>query len=126
MAAQARWALAWTGLAMAAGAWGGERVTLSLDGEWQIEDSLAAEPAPTEWHHRAPVPGLAHLAQRGFADVDQFDSKEVISNRVRKGVLPESALVETAGVSHQNRNYFWYAKTFRATARKQIAILRIN
>jgi hypothetical protein len=111
---------------MAAGAWGGERVTLSLDGEWQIEDSLAAEPAPTEWHHRAPVPGLAHLAQRGFADVDQFDSKEVISNRVRKGVLPESALVETAGVSHQNRNYFWYAKTFRATARKQIAILRIN
>ena len=126
MAAQARWALAWAGLALAAGAWGGERVTLSLDGEWQIEDSVTADAMPQEWHHRVPVPGLAHLAQPGFADVDQFDSKEVIVNRVNKGKLPESALVEGAGVPHQSRNYFWYGKTFRATVRKQVAILRVN
>ena len=126
MAAQAQCALAWAGLALAAGAWGGERVTLSLDGEWQIEDSVAPDAMPREWHHRVPVPGLAHLAQPGFPDVDQFDSKEVIVNRVGKGVLPESALVEGAGIPHQNRNYFWYAKTFRVTVRKQVAILRIN
>jgi len=126
MMVRARWALAWAGLAIAASAWGAERVTLSLDGEWQIEDSLAADGMPREWHHRVPVPGLAHLAQPGFADVDQFDSKEVISNRVRKGVLPESALVETAGVPHQNRNYFWYARTFRVPAHRLVAILRIG
>ena len=126
MMVRARWALAWAGLAIAASAWGAERVTLSLDGEWQIEDSLAADAMPREWHHRVPVPGLAHLAQPGFADVDQFDSKEVISNRVRKGVLPESALVETAGVPHQNRNYFWYARTFRVPAHRLVAILRIG
>ncbi|HTQ55578.1 MAG TPA: glycoside hydrolase family 2 TIM barrel-domain containing protein [Bryobacteraceae bacterium] len=126
MAARAFWALAWAGLALAAGARGGERVTLSLDGDWQIEDSLAADAIPHEWHHRVPVPGLAHLAQPGFADVDRFDSQEVISNRVRKGVLPESALVEGAGVPHQNRNYFWYTRTFRVNIRKQVAILRID
>lgn len=81
---------------------------------------------PREWHHRVPVPGLAHLAQPGFADVDRFDSKEVIVNRVQKGILPESALVEGAGTPHQNRNYFWYAKTFRVAERKQVAILRID
>src|ERR1035438_5190390 len=103
MAAQAQCALAWAGLALAAGAWGGGRGTLSLDGEWQIEDSVAPDAMPREWHHRVPVPGLAHLAQPGFPDVDQFDSKEVIVNRVGKGVLPESALVEGAGIPHQNR-----------------------
>jgi beta-galactosidase len=126
MAAHARGALAWAGLAMAAAAWGGERITLSLDGEWRIEDSVATDTIPREWHHSVPVPGLAHLAQPAFADVDRFDSKEVISNRVRKGLLPESALVEGAGVAHQARNYFWYNRTFRAPSRKQAAILRIN
>src|SRR5690348_1805110 len=113
MAAQVRWAIAWAGLAAASGAWGGERVTLSLDGEWQIEDSMDAEAIPREWHHVVPVPGLAHLAKPPFAQVDEFDSKEVIANRVQKGTLPESALVEGAGVSHQPRNYFWYSRTFR-------------
>lgn len=130
MWAQAPWALAWAGLALAAGAWGPERitlrVTLSLDGEWEIEDSVAADAMPREWHHRVPVPGLAHLAQPGFADVDQFDSKEVIANRVNKGKLPESARIDGAGIPHQNRNYFWYARTFRAPARRQVAMLRIN
>jgi hypothetical protein len=126
MAAKARLALAWPGLALAAGAWGGERVTLSLNGEWKIEDSVDKEAMPREWHHRVPVPGLAHLAQPPFPEIDQFDSLEVITNRVQKGMLPESALVEGAGISRQERNYFWYATTFRPPARKQVAILRVN
>ena len=126
MTALARLALASTGVALATGAWGRDRVTLSLDGEWSIEDSVAAGAMPREWHHRVPVPGLAHLAQPGFADVDQFDSKEVIANRVSKGVLPESARIEGSGISHQERNYFWYYKTFRAAERSQVVILRID
>ena len=81
---------------------------------------------PREWHHRVPVPGFAHLAQPPFPDIDQFDSLEVITNRVQKGMLPESALVEGAGISRQQRNYFWYATAFRPPARKQVAILRVN
>ncbi len=126
MTAKAPLALAWAGLAFAAGAWGGERITLSLDGEWQIEDSVAADAIPREWHHRVPVPGLAHLAQPAFSDVDQFDSKEVIANRVDKGMLPESARIDSAGTPHQDRNYFWYARTFEVTARRQVAILRVD
>jgi beta-galactosidase len=126
MAVAARCALAWAGLAMAAGAWGGERVTLSLDGEWQIEDSVAAEAMPREWRHRVPVPGLANLAQPGFPDVDLFDSKEVIANRISKGKLPESAMIDSAGIPRQNRNYFWYSRRFPVGARRQVAILRIN
>jgi hypothetical protein len=58
--------------------------------------------------------------------VDQFDSREVIDNRIRKQKLPESARVNTAGVQRQERNYFWYRKTFRTPARKQVAVLKIN
>ena len=60
---------------------------------------------------RGRCPAWRIWRSRRFADVDQFDSKEVIANRVSKGVLPESARVEGAGVPHQNRNYFWYART---------------
>ena len=105
----------------------GQRVTVPLDGAWEIEDSVEAGRIPDRWTHRAPVPGLANLAQPAFADVDRFDSKEIINNRVRQGKLPESALLTgTAGTPLQKRNYFWYAKSFRAPARKQVALLKIN
>ena len=73
-----------------------------------------------------PVPGLVNLAQPGFKHVDQFDSMELIDNRIRKGRLPESARVHTPGLSRQDRNYFWYRKTFKAPARSAVAILKIN
>jgi beta-galactosidase len=103
-----------------------QRVVIPLDGEWQIEDSLSATAAPPLWGHKVDVPGLANQARPVFADVDEFDSREVIDNRIRKNKLPESARVETAGVPRQNRNYFWYRKTFRAPARRAAAILKIN
>ncbi len=104
-----------------------QRTTVPLDGEWDIEDSIAADSAPTAWSHRAPVPGMANLARPAFPNVDQFDSKEVIANRVRQGRLPASALVQSSqGIPRQERNYFWYRRTFTAPARKQLAILRVN
>ncbi len=104
----------------------GERVTLSLDGEWEIADSLAAEPAPTAYTHKAPVPGLAHSSTPAFADVDLFDSRELIVNRVSRGDLPRSALITTVGVPRQNRTYFWYRTRFTPQARRVVAILRVN
>jgi len=46
-----------------------ERVTLSLDGTWDIEDSKDSDEIPALWKHKAPVPGLAHSAQPAFPHV---------------------------------------------------------
>ena len=114
-------------LLLAFGAAGAQRLTLPLDGDWLIEDSVAPDTMPQVWTHHVPVPGLAHLAQPAFADVDQFDSKEVIINRIRKGKLPESAAVTgVSGIPRQTRNYFWYKRVFRLSAPRQVALIRIN
>src|SRR6266849_10218599 len=88
------------------------RTVLSLNGTWDIADPASADSPPTAFTHKVPVPGLAHSAQPTFPDVDLFDSREIIANRVRRKELPESANVTTAGVSRQQRNYFWYRTTF--------------
>jgi hypothetical protein len=81
---------------------------------------------PTIYPARVPVPGLANLATPPFAAVDRFDGREFIDSSIREKKLPESARVETAGVSRQERNYFWYRRTFTAPARRQQAFLRVN
>ena len=66
-----------------------------------------------------PVPGLADMAEPGFKDVNLFDSRELISNRIRTpgSNVPESARVLSAGIPRQERNYFWYRRTFRRRMR---------
>jgi hypothetical protein len=118
-----RQAIALLALATAASA---QRVTVPLDGTWQIEDSAAADEIPKLWWRRAPVPGLANLARPAFAGVDLFDSRELIDNRIRAGLLPESARISAVGIPRQDRNYFWYRRVFRLPESKQVAILRIG
>ncbi len=103
-----------------------DRVTVSLDGVWRVEESVAGEEIPRAFSRSAPVPGMTNLAEPAFPDIDRFDSREVINNRVRKGTLPESAIVTSAGIPRQQRNYFWYERTFPAPARRETAILKIN
>ncbi len=107
-------------------AFAAERKTIFLNGSWDIEDSKDSEKIPSVWGHKAPVPGLAHSAQPGFPNVDEFDSRMLIQNRVGNGKLPENALVSNAGVEHQGRNWFWYRRTFDVPALRQVAVLRIN
>ena len=106
--------------------WATDRDTISLNGTWQIEDSKDADAMPAYWNHTVPVPGLAHSAEPVFSQVDQFDSRMVIQNRVSQGKLSKSALVYNAGVSRQERNWFWYKRTFEVAQTKSVAILRIN
>jgi beta-galactosidase len=109
---------------------GRERVTLRLDGEWEIADSVDADETPAEFTHTVPVPGLAHLAKPPFPDVDKFETRENLWDRVSAGELPKSAWTSlpagARGISGQKRNYFWYRKTFRAPARRQVAILKVS
>jgi hypothetical protein len=107
-------------------AYGAGRVVLSLDGIWDIADSVSATDAPSRFDHKVPVPGLVHSSTPAFPDVDQFDSREVIVNRVSKKLMPRSALVTNAGVPHQDRKYFWYRTTFEAKGQRSVALLRIN
>jgi hypothetical protein len=103
-----------------------ERVTVPLGGTWQIADSVGPDEIPRVFAATVAVPGLVHNSTPAFADVDAFDSLEVVANRISQKALPESARVQAPGVSRQKRNYFWYRRTFTAPARKAVAILRVN
>jgi hypothetical protein len=103
-----------------------ERVTLSLNGTWQIADSVTPEPAPTAFPATVAVPGLVHNATPPFADVDAFSSVELVNNKIAQKSLPESARVPAPGVSRQKRNYFWYRRTFTVPVVKSVATLRVN
>ena len=104
------------------------RTAMSLDGAWDIDDSVAAERIPRTFHHTVPVPGLAHSATPAFTDVDEYQSKQVISSLVyydRYSRADYDRLGDIRGISHQQRNYFWYRKRFVAPARRTVAILEV-
>jgi hypothetical protein len=104
-----------------------DRTILSLDGTWQVGESVSATELPAEFTHKAPVPGLANLAEPAFKDVDKFSSRENIANRIRGGLYPESWLTNYwQGKVDQDRNYFWYRREFNAPARQSAARLKIN
>jgi beta-galactosidase len=103
-----------------------ERIILSLDGEWDITDSKTADTLPAHFDHKIPVPGLVHSSTPPFVGVDLFDSRQVIQNRVSQGKLPQTALVQNAGVSRQDRNWFWYHRSFEISVKRSAAVLRIN
>jgi beta-galactosidase len=103
------------------------RTVVSLDGMWGIADGKSPSVIPATFTHSVPVPGLANLAKPEFADVDKFTSRENLVNRIRSGRAPAEWLKRYwNGKVEQDRNYFWYSKTFRAPAARQVAVLRIN
>ena len=105
---------------LAAPLWAAKRITVSLDGQWEIADSVDGDKQPAEYGHKVPVPGLAHSAVPGFADVDQFESRQLIQNRVSRNLAPASAQVSNAGVSRQQRNWFWYRRRFDIAAFRSV------
>jgi beta-galactosidase len=102
------------------------RTALLLDGPWQIDETNAQDELPRAFRHSVAVPGLVNLARPAFADVDQFESQELIASNIRRGRLPESARIHTPGLTRQTRNYFWYRKTFRAPSARAVALLQIG
>lgn len=105
------------------------RITLSLDGQWDVEDSIDPEAMPKTYTHKVPVPGLTHSAVPAFKDVDQYQSRELLSNLAQKGGSSKAAfekLGDARGISQQERNYFWYRRLFDAPAQNAVAILKVN
>ena len=103
------------------------RTTLSLDGQWQIADSQSPEEIPANFSHTVPVPGLAHLANPPFPDVDRFISRERVAWLISHGKAPPEWMYQYwDGKVEQDRNYFWYRKTFRAPSARAVAMLEIK
>ncbi len=130
-----RCALALSALAIWGAAYGvgaaepSHRTTLSLDGDWRIEDSVGPDEVPATFSHHGPVPGLAHSATPAFADVDQYLTKQLLSNWSFYGLYSRAnydKLGDIRGISHQARNYFWYEKTFEAPQQAAVALLKVS
>ena len=105
------------------------RTMLSLDGTWQVEDSVAPDRMPQTFAHSVPVPGLTHSASPAFPDVDKYQTKQLLSALVSQGRYSAEAykkLGDIRGISQQQRNYFWYRKQFQAPPRAAVAMLKIN
>ncbi len=104
----------------------GGGLTLSLDGTWQVADSVSPDEIPGSFDHSGPVPGMANLATPPFPDVDAYLSAENILDMKDFEVLPESEIAKLVPGPKQKRNYFWYRRAFRVPAKKEVAILKIN
>ena len=114
------------GLLLLSPAWS-QRVTVPLDGLWQIEDSVSATEIPASFSHHVAVPGLADSSSPAFEDVDRFVSHELAHHPITVPKdLPAAAADAPVGIPLQKRNYFWYRRTFEAPEKRQVAILKVN
>ncbi len=105
-----------------------QREIQSLNGTWDIEESVKGKDMPGRYSHTVPVPALAHNASPGFEDIDQFQSKEYIGVSRWLHNLPHEPWMDTikTGISHQKRNFFWYHTSFNPGNRREMAILKIS
>lgn len=105
------------------------RTTVSLDGTWKIADGVGADVQPEVYDHLVPVPGLAHSATPAFKNIDEFQSRQLLSKLVDQGIYSKAdfdKLGNSKGISHQKRNYFWYRRTFIAPPQHAVALLKVN
>lgn len=103
-----------------------DRITIPLDGEWEIGESVSSTERPARFLSRGPVPGLAHSARPPLPDVDEFESFELSNHRAdRKSIPEEQRLRSGRGRTKQQRNYLWYRKVFRAPEAHESARIRI-
>ncbi len=107
----------------------GQRETVSLNGIWDIEESIAGDKIPAKFTHKVEVPGLANTAIPVFEGVDKFYSREYYSNQWVQPTLVKldiDADTMKTGYSLQKRNYFWYKKNFETRSGFEVIILKIN
>ena len=108
------------------------RTIISMNGTWQITESVASNDIPTVFDHTVVVPGLVNHSKPSFPDVDLFASREYLERFGRRypwggpEILKQEAPLPVIGISSQQRNYFWYQKSFKAPARREVALLKIG
>ena len=106
-----------------------QRETLSLNGEWAIEESVDSLRIPKKYTHTVQVPGLANMSVPEFKDIDKFYGKEYLLNSWAKSShqhLNVNADTLTTGLSVQERNYLWYKKVVDLKTVNELYVLKIN
>ncbi len=104
-----------------------QRTIISLNGIWNITESVKPTPVPTLFDHSVQVPGLADLSVPPFKNVNLYDGVDYLNNSwVKKYVKDVNTDTITLGISEQQRNYFWYKKEFVLNEKKDIILLKIN
>ncbi len=105
----------------------GQRKEISLNGEWDVEESELSEDIPKQFTHRGPVPGMANLCKPAFRDVDAFDGIDYLNNSwVRASIKNISTDSLQVGISRQSRNYFWYKTSVELVDKHELVLLKIN
>ncbi len=116
-----------TALCFSAKAAAAGRTVLSLEGQWQIADGKLPDEIPSNFTHTVPVPGLVHLAKPPFPNVDRFVSREHMAGLITHYRADRYWMAKYwDGKVEQDRNYFWYRKTFRAPLDRAVAMLKID
>lgn len=103
-----------------------ERQTISLDGIWEVADSVSPTDRPAKFDHRAPVPALTHSSTPAFTNVGEFHSLEYEAIKGLAGLPSNLASIKGAGNPGQTRNYFWYRTSFNAPSARVTARLKVN
>lgn len=106
------------------------RTEVSLNGSWDISESVGPEEKPKTYTNTVPVPGLVNLAKPAFPDVDMFASWDCLHREGKKFLYKDETRVQgkvpITGIPLQDRNYFWYKKVFKAPGMREVALLRID
>ena len=89
-----------------------QRITLCLDGNWSIAESVEPDKVPSRFDHVVAVPGLINQSKPPFPDVDQYETHEYNWTLRLYQVIPQSEKFEGLGRTRQKRNYFWYRRMF--------------
>jgi hypothetical protein len=112
------------------------RTTVSLNGTWDIEESVQATDSPKAFTHTVAVPGLVNLSKPTFPEVDLFASYYYFKRFGRNGrkypwgttnsMLRDEDPLPAIGIPVNKRNYFWYRKDFAPPEKREVALLKIG
>src|SRR5512140_2194746 len=90
----------------------GQRAIVSLNGTWDVEESIKPDVFPRKYTHTAAVPGLTNQSTPGFADIDKFTTIDVLRHPII-GIKNDPSLdTIKIGLVGQKRNFFWYRRNF--------------
>lgn len=109
-----------------AGAQDTGRQTISLDGTWEVSDSVSPTQQPERFEHRAPVPALTHSATPNFPKIDEFITPEYDVVKRLVGLPTDGTVFKGAGNPGHERNYFWYRTNFDAPSARTVARLKVS
>jgi hypothetical protein len=112
------------------------RTIISMNGTWQIAESVSSNDIPSTFDHTVVVPGLVNQAKPSFPEVDLFASHYYFKRFARKDraypwgssnvMLRAEDPLPVIGIPVNKRNYFWYRKTFAPPAKREVALLKIG